>query len=155
MNNLNEVLDRYQSADMGLRLNMYLQYREHRDEFILLDMKKNENECASPGSVFFCCENWKSKEMKLQKIPTRNKEKYSKNGDNKNLFFERRLDMRFSSAQTFVRKMKDDKKFRKNFQSMTDTENLWNCKKKEGFTFDEKDLVRAMAECMNELEASC
>jgi len=43
MNILNEILDRYQSADMGTRLNMYLQYRDVRDEFIMMDLNPKEN----------------------------------------------------------------------------------------------------------------
>ncbi len=43
MNVLNEILDRYQSADMGTRLNMYLQYRDVRDEFIMMDINPEEN----------------------------------------------------------------------------------------------------------------
>jgi predicted ribosomally synthesized peptide with nif11-like leader len=60
--------------------------------------------------------------------------------------------MNFSSAQLFVRKMKEDKQFREHFQNVTENKALWKDIRKEGYNFDEKDLVRAMAECMNELE---
>jgi hypothetical protein len=63
MNILNEILDRYQSADMGARLNMYLQYRDHRDAFILLDMKKDKDACTWAGSVPFFRKNSKRKLM--------------------------------------------------------------------------------------------
>ena len=76
MNVLNEILDRYQSADMGTRLNMYLQYRDVRNEFLRVDMN-----------------------------PEQDKEKRT----------ERKLNMDFSSAQSFVQKMKENRKFRETF----------------------------------------
>jgi hypothetical protein len=36
-----DILEQYRHADMARRLNLYLQYREYRDEFLLMDMEKN------------------------------------------------------------------------------------------------------------------
>lgn len=43
MNILNEILDRYLSADMGTRLNIYLQYRDARNEFFRMDICPDED----------------------------------------------------------------------------------------------------------------
>ena len=150
MNILNEMLDRYQSADMGHRLNMYLQYRDHRDEFLLIDMNHCENESELVRSFSFF-----RKFLRNGKIFSGNTEGWPKIGDRRKNILTRSLNMSFSSAQSFVQKMKEDKKFRENFQRMPDRKKLWNCIRKEGYSFDEKDLVRAMAECMNEMETSC
>ena len=123
MNILNEILDRYQSADMGTRLNMYLQYRNVRDEFILMDLNPEEN----AG-------------------------KWLKFAEDKEKATKRRLNMNFSSAQSFVQKMKENREFREHFQCVSDSKALWKNLRKEGYKFDKKDLIKAMAECMNELE---
>ena len=47
--------------------------------------------------------------------------------------------------------MKEDKDFREKIKNISDKEVLWNLVKSEGFDFDEKDLVGAMAACMTEL----
>ena len=150
MNILDEILDRYQSADMGHRLNMYLQYRDHRDEFLMIDMDHCENEPEEVRS-FSCFRNF----FKDGKVFSGNAGGWPKIGDGRKSILTRSLNMSFSSAQSFVQKMKEDKKFRESFQLMPDRKKLWNCIREEGYNFDEKDLVRAMAECMNEMEASC
>ncbi len=60
--------------------------------------------------------------------------------------------MNASSAQSFVQRMKEDRNFRDRFQHVSDGKALWKTLKREGYRFDEKDLVEAMAQCMNELE---
>ena len=60
--------------------------------------------------------------------------------------------MSLNSAQLFVLKMREDREFRKKVKNVSDKEVLWNLVKSEGFDFDEKDLVGAMAACMTELE---
>ena len=62
--------------------------------------------------------------------------------------------MAFESAQLFVLKMKEGKYFRKKVSNVTDKKELWDLVKKEGFDFDERDLARAMAACMTEMEES-
>lgn len=123
MNILNEILGRYQSADMGTRLNMYLQYRDVRDEFIMMDLNPEEN-----------TGKW------LKVVEDKEKET------------ERRLNLNFSSAQSFVQKMKENREFREHFRYVSDSKALWKNLRKEGYNFDETDLVKAMAACMNELE---
>jgi hypothetical protein len=34
-----EVLEQYKHADMGRRLNIYLQFRDYRNEFLLIDLE--------------------------------------------------------------------------------------------------------------------
>jgi len=58
------------------------------------------------------------------------------------------------SAQLFVQKMRDDKDFRDTVQEISDRTKLWEYIQKKGYTFDECDLVKAMATCMAELEAA-
>jgi hypothetical protein len=36
-----DLLEEYKHADMGRRLNLYLQFREYRDAFLLIDMEGN------------------------------------------------------------------------------------------------------------------
>ncbi len=62
--------------------------------------------------------------------------------------------MSLTSAQLFVSKMKEDKDFKEKARSVSDKAALWNLVKGEGYDFDEKDLVGAMAACMTELEGS-
>jgi len=47
-----EILEQYKHADMGRRLNLYLQYREYRDEFLLMDMEDNNIRKAETD---ICC----------------------------------------------------------------------------------------------------
>ena len=62
--------------------------------------------------------------------------------------------MSLNSAQLFVSKMKEDKDFRGKVKNVFDKKVLWNLVKSEGYDFDEKDLVGAMAACMTELEGT-
>lgn len=62
--------------------------------------------------------------------------------------------MAFESAQLFVLKMKEGRNFRKKVSNVADKKELWDLVKKEGFDFDERDLARAMATCMTEMEES-
>jgi hypothetical protein len=46
-----DLLEEYNHADMGRRLNLYLQFREYRDAFLLIDMEDNnirKREAALP-----------------------------------------------------------------------------------------------------------
>ena len=61
--------------------------------------------------------------------------------------------MTTDSAQLFVQKMWEDKKFRNTIQDIGDKNRLWQYIKNKGDAFDEFDLVKAMAACMIELEA--
>jgi predicted ribosomally synthesized peptide with nif11-like leader len=60
--------------------------------------------------------------------------------------------MTLESAQQLVSRMKEDKDFREKLAGVADTEALWELLAVEGFDFDERDLVGAMAACMTELE---
>ena len=42
MKTAEEVLEQYKHTDMGRRLNIYLQYRDYRDEFLLIDRGGND-----------------------------------------------------------------------------------------------------------------
>ena len=35
------ILEQYRHADMARRLNLYLQYREYRDAFLMMDVEEN------------------------------------------------------------------------------------------------------------------
>ena len=61
--------------------------------------------------------------------------------------------MTTDSAQLFVQKMRDDKDFRDTVQEISNRTELWEYIQNKGYTFDECDLVKAMAACMAELEA--
>jgi hypothetical protein len=50
--------------------------------------------------------------------------------------------------------MRENRDFREKVRNVFDKEALWSLVKSEGYDFDEKDLVGAMAECMSELEES-
>ena len=63
--------------------------------------------------------------------------------------------MSLDSAQLFVSKMRENRDFREKVRNVFDKEALWNLVKSEGYDFDEKDLVGAMAAYMSELEDSC
>jgi hypothetical protein len=47
-----ELLEEYKQADMGRRLNLYLQFREYREEFLLMDMEGNHIRKAETST---CC----------------------------------------------------------------------------------------------------
>jgi predicted ribosomally synthesized peptide with nif11-like leader len=58
------------------------------------------------------------------------------------------------SAQLFVKKMREDKGFRNRVQDIGDKAEFWEYVENKGYDFDECDLVKAMASCMKELEAT-
>jgi predicted ribosomally synthesized peptide with nif11-like leader len=60
--------------------------------------------------------------------------------------------MSLVSAQKFVSRMKEDKKFRSTVQQATDTVELNNYLRCQGFEFNQQELVGAMASCMAELD---
>lgn len=53
-----------------------------------------------------------------------------------------------AGAWEFVQKMREDKAFRGAVQNIGDRAALWSYLESEGFSFDECDLVGAMAACM-------
>jgi predicted ribosomally synthesized peptide with nif11-like leader len=59
--------------------------------------------------------------------------------------------MSLESAQQFVSKMKEDQDFRAKVQGFAEIESLKDFLKGQGYDFDERDLVGAMAACMAEL----
>lgn len=62
--------------------------------------------------------------------------------------------MTTDSAQLFVQKMREDKDLRDTVQEISDRTELWEYIENKGYAFDECDLVKAMAACMTELEAT-
>lgn len=60
--------------------------------------------------------------------------------------------MSIDNAQRFVQKMRDDSGFRRSVTGFRVSSQLWDFLKRSGFEFDPCDLVRAMADCMAELE---
>ena len=62
--------------------------------------------------------------------------------------------MTTDSAQLFVQKMREDKGFRTTLKKIGDRAELWEYIESKGYAFNECDLVKAMAECMAELEAA-
>lgn len=62
--------------------------------------------------------------------------------------------MSLDSAQTFLARMREDKGFRTSVLALADEETLKEFLTSEGYQFDNKDLVGAMAACMADLEAS-
>ena len=61
--------------------------------------------------------------------------------------------MSLESAQQFVSRMREDKEFRAIVGQTDDTPALNVYLKRQGFDFDQRELVGAMAACMAELEA--
>jgi hypothetical protein len=49
---IQDILETYQEADQSERLLMFMEYREHRDEFMRLDMDEVESEKEVP--FHFC-----------------------------------------------------------------------------------------------------
>ena len=47
-----DILEEYQNADMVRRLHLYLQFRDYREEFLVLDLKGSEYRKKMP---FICC----------------------------------------------------------------------------------------------------
>lgn len=62
--------------------------------------------------------------------------------------------MTTDSAQLFVQRMKEDRKFRDTVQDIGDNAELWEYIENKGYAFDECDLVKAMVACMAVLEAA-
>lgn len=61
--------------------------------------------------------------------------------------------MSSESAQQFVSRMKEDKAFRATVQQVADVVGLNNYLRGQGFEFDQRELIGAMAACMTELDA--
>ncbi len=61
--------------------------------------------------------------------------------------------MSLESAQQFVSRMREDEEFRATVGQTDDTLALNVYLKRQGFDFDQRELVGAMAACMAELEA--
>ncbi len=57
------------------------------------------------------------------------------------------------SAEQFVARMKEDKKFRRAVQGTADLVAFGEYLRSEGFAFNQRELVAAMAACMAELDA--
>ena len=60
--------------------------------------------------------------------------------------------MSLENAQRLVLRMREDKAFRGELQSIEDNEILRNYLNEQGYEFEEKDLIKAMAACMTGLE---
>lgn len=61
--------------------------------------------------------------------------------------------MSLESAEQFVSRMKEDKQFRTAVQKTADTLALNDYLRSQGFDFNQRELVGAMAACMAELDA--
>ncbi len=62
--------------------------------------------------------------------------------------------MPLKSANDFVCKMRDDKGFRDEIRCIPNEENLEESLRKQGFSFQIEDLVKAIATCMDNMERS-
>ena len=60
--------------------------------------------------------------------------------------------MSLNDARRFVEKMREDRDFRNMAVQTESSESLSSLLQVEGLRFDQKDLVEAMAECMDQLE---
>ncbi len=60
--------------------------------------------------------------------------------------------MSLEKAQQFVTRMQEDLKFRMDITSKPDSETLKRCLQDAGYGFSRRELVRAMAACMEEME---
>ena len=60
--------------------------------------------------------------------------------------------MSINNARSFVEKMKQDQNFRKKVLATTGPEDLLLFLQQEDLPFDQRELVEAMAECMEQLE---
>ena len=60
--------------------------------------------------------------------------------------------MSVNNARKFVEKMKEDSNFRKKALEAAGLEELSSFLYSEGLVFDKRELVGAMAECMQQLE---
>jgi predicted ribosomally synthesized peptide with nif11-like leader len=61
--------------------------------------------------------------------------------------------MSLIDARRFVAKMREDRNFRAQAVKTNKPENLPALLQAEGMVFDKKELVEAMAECMDQLES--
>jgi predicted ribosomally synthesized peptide with nif11-like leader len=64
----------------------------------------------------------------------------------------REVRVSLASAQQFVARMKADKEFRAAVQQVADVAALNDCLRDQGFDFNQRELVGAMAACMTELD---
>lgn len=62
--------------------------------------------------------------------------------------------MSLESAQQFVSRMNGDKEFRTAVEHCADTMALIVFLRSQGYEFDQRELVGAMAACMGELDAT-
>ena len=62
--------------------------------------------------------------------------------------------MAMNNARKFVARLKEDHEFRNKVLETTGPENLVLFLKEERLSFNQRELVGAMAECMEELELS-
>ncbi len=60
--------------------------------------------------------------------------------------------MKQKNATEFVEKMQNDREFRKNVSSSPTEDVLVMTLKEHGFSFQQKELVNAMAKCMDSME---
>ena len=60
--------------------------------------------------------------------------------------------MSINNARSFVEKMKQDKDFRKRAVTTTGPEDLLLFLQQESLSFNQRELVKAMAECMEQME---
>lgn len=60
--------------------------------------------------------------------------------------------MSLESAHQFVARMKEDKELRSVVSSSTGNEALNNYLREQGFEFNQRELIAAMAACMTELD---
>jgi predicted ribosomally synthesized peptide with nif11-like leader len=60
--------------------------------------------------------------------------------------------MSVNNARRFVEKLRQDQNFRKKSLATTDPEELYLFLQEEGLPFNQRELVEAMAECMEQLE---
>ena len=60
--------------------------------------------------------------------------------------------MAMNNARRFVEKLKQDQDFRKRALATTGPEDLLSLLQAEGLLFNQRELVEAMAECMEQLE---
>jgi predicted ribosomally synthesized peptide with nif11-like leader len=61
--------------------------------------------------------------------------------------------MSLSNARRFVEKMREDNSFRNRILESKGTEDLSSILEQEGLAFDQRELVGAMAECMDQLDS--
>jgi hypothetical protein len=60
--------------------------------------------------------------------------------------------MSLNNARRFVEKMREDQSFRNKVLQTTGLEELYSLLNAENLVFDKRELVGAMAECMQQLE---